>query len=284
MPDPGQPAEPVATGTAQEPTPAPAFIVGPDGKFSENWTNALPEELRGEKVLKTFPDFPGAVKMLVHAQRKLGAEKIVKPNEKSSPEDWADYYKAGGLPDTPDAYKIELPKELAPHYSEDTLKEARAVMHQAGLNQKQVDALLKWDAGRLQKSLTTAQELDAQQRASVETDLRKEWGKDFDSNLRIANRLIGENLTADESKELAASVGNNKVLAKLLATVGKNFMEDTPLSAEAIEGPGGLQEQIKQLQMSPGYLDGTMNPAQRKDIQTKLDALYKKAYPSKGSR
>jgi hypothetical protein len=271
-----------ATGTAETQTAgqqgAPVSIIGADGKFATDWKNSLPEDIRGEKALDAFSDLPGAMKQLVHAQKRLGMEKIVKPGEKSTPEDWSDYYKAGGRPDAPEAYKIEPPKELAALYSDDTLKQARAVMHEAGLSQKQVDALMKWDSGRAMEALATQQQAQEEQRISVETDLRKEWGKDYEPNLHLANKMLSDNMTPEEVKELSGSMGNNKTLARLLANVAKNFMEDTPLSEEAVSGAGGIQEQIRALQLTPGYLEGSMAPAQRSGLQAQIDALYQKAY------
>lgn len=268
-------------GASGEDTP----IIASDGTFAENWRDRLPEDLRGEKTLESIKDLPGAMKMLVHAQRKLGAEKIVKPTDKSSPEEWAEFYNAVGRPETAEGYKVELPKDTAQYYDKNLIAEAQKTLHEAGITQKQFDAIMAFEAKRLSMSLEQSEKAAEAAAKTSEETLRKDWGKDYEANLHRANRMIAENVPDDQKAELLGFIGNNATVAKFLANIASKFSEDTAIDPSAtVQSGGGLADQIAKLRQTPGYADGTLrqnNRAEFDRIQKQLGELYKRAYPSK---
>ena len=88
-------------------------MLGDAGEFSENWREALPESIRGERCLDNIKNINSLVNSYVHAQHAIGANKVPLPNENSTEEDWAAFYKACGRPDAETDYKtdgVKLPE------------------------------------------------------------------------------------------------------------------------------------------------------------------------------
>lgn len=71
----------------------------------------------GEDILKapmfsTIKSVDDVVKGFYHAQKMVGADKIVVPSKNASADEWKNYYVKAGLPEKFDDYKVELPKSF----------------------------------------------------------------------------------------------------------------------------------------------------------------------------
>ena len=279
-----------ASDTAVLDTPAQGAsvsYVSPDGKLTGDWKNMLPEELRGEKTLDTFSDVPGALKMLVHAQRKIGAEKIVRPNEKSTPEEWAAYYDAGGRPKTADEYKIEPPKGMEKFYVPEEMSALKAAAHANGMNQKQVDAVL----GVYGQLIGNAQKASEAQMAKGVEELEKRWQCTPDSPAWKAKQdmlqsVLRDNMAPADLEEVKDTINKSPAIADVLVKLMTKYgLEDKPGNPDAeVQASGGILDQIRELRATPGFAEGTLSRDQMEILKAKLDALYAKAYPEKGSR
>jgi hypothetical protein len=96
----------------------------------------------------------------------------------------------------------------------------------------------------------------------------------------IANRLISENLPAEEVKELTGALGDSKALIHLLANIGVKFMEAkgvSPEGGDAAMTTAEARNKAKELMESPGYVDGSMPEAMRKKITDQVHELYAQA-------
>ena len=71
-----------------------ARMVGAEGALAENWRDGLPENIRGEKCLEPIKTIGTLAQSYVHAQHAIGANKVAIPGENSTPEEWAEFYKA----------------------------------------------------------------------------------------------------------------------------------------------------------------------------------------------
>jgi hypothetical protein len=268
-------------GTAAQVASEPAkFIVGSDGAFVENWKQSLPEDIRAEKSLDTFHDLPGAMKMFVNAQRKLGMKGVTVPTEKSTDEDWGEFYKAVGRPEKPEEYKLAVPKGLEAVYNENVLKDARGVIHAAGLTQRQADTLMAWDSKR------TAAFIEARAKARQDglAALRKSWGDDWKKNEALVQKVVADHLPPESIDEMKELMDDHPVLAQLLAKVGGNFMEDHLADEGQSVGVATAQAEIERLRATPGYANGELsrtNKAEFDAITERLSKLYEKAYPKK---
>ena len=189
-------------GTGDTPTLTAPEIIGDDnGTFVKDRQGVLPEELRDDPSLKTIGSLHDLAKGLVHAKAQVGKDKVILPGENATDEEWAEFYNLTGKPKTSDEYRLDVSEELKDHFEPETLLALRAVCHQAGLSQRNVDPL--W--GFLQKlAVDRRAEQDAtadSNRKAAEKTLRDRWGIAYDERLHIVNRMIAENTASPEEQE-----------------------------------------------------------------------------------
>jgi hypothetical protein len=164
-----------------------------EGKFTEGWLDRLQGFDDSKQILGQFKDIDGVFKTLVSQQRLLGkkADAVIVPNEKSTPEEWAEFNKRIGLPDSPDKYAARpasVPKDM--EWDEGAAKQINATAHKLGITPKQMEAL----AGEYAKwEMTRSESLAQQEEKQIEEGrkaLAEEWGDKFDINISKAKRLV----------------------------------------------------------------------------------------------
>lgn len=264
---------------------SPTGLVKDDGSFSENWKETLDESIREEKMLDNLGDFHGLMKQFVHAQKNIGKDKVVMPNEKSTENDWNAFYKATGRPDTPDEYKFDKDEELNEYYNDDILKTFMEGAHKAGITTKQMAFLNNFENERIRLAveLQKAEEQRLLREAQEASDAK--WGAAKDQRLHLANLFVNENTAEGEDREaLLARVGNDPIVADLFATAAKKYIAEHKAIAGQMKEPTPNEAlaKIAELQNTEGYMTGQLassNPGRHKAIKEEIAALYKKAYP-----
>lgn len=157
-----------------------------------DWRDSVPEKFRtdgdvnGEAIFKSYQEF----------EKRMG--------------------QYGLPPETPDAYKLQLPEGVeAP---EGFAEEFTQFAHANGLTQKQLDALMP-------EIITMAQEVMEEftpTKEKAEAALREAWGDKFDSELALANKAFARYKDA-----IAPEDANNPAVIKVLAKIGAELGEDT---------------------------------------------------------
>ncbi|MBA7584857.1 hypothetical protein ES708_26823 [subsurface metagenome] len=251
-----------ASGGSGEGTQEPKAtdFLNEDGTFKPGYIDALvPEDLRKSAVYAAAPNLKDALKMLGHQERQIGKQgKGIMPlGENPTATDVEMYRKAMGIPETPEGYKVEVPEGLGDYYDEAVMKDTLAAFHAAHLTPGQVAAVIALDAKRLQAGIKEQGEAEAGARAEVEAALREEWGEKYDGNLRLANRVIAENVADADKDEILAVIGNDAKIARLFAKLGAAFLEDKPVNTDG-ERPSGIQSEIDRLEATPGFVNGEL--------------------------
>ena len=224
-------SEELITGTppveppAAPPAPTESFI-GDDLILKEGWQQALlPEDLRSQPIYSQVKDVKGALSIIGNQAKLVGKKGVILPTELSKPEEWDEFYKTLGRPETVDDYALPVPEELKDYYDDNFVKDAKSLFHKIGLNQKQANALWEFEKNRnafIDKALKDNIE---QEKLEAETALRNKWGNAYDENMHIVSRVITENVPGDKIEEFLGKYGNDPVVAEILATVGKKFTE-----------------------------------------------------------
>lgn len=157
------------------------------------------------------------------------AETIALINEKSTPEQVAEFYTKLGRPESADKYGLQFQdddnNEMANHLSKS--------MFDAGLNNAQATKIADaWNA-------YAKEQYDAynKEQASQMEQVRAEWGKDYESNMEIARQAMRKyGLDNNETLgKLEHSLGSKNVL-NLLYTIGKTI-GDAPIKGTQAEAP-----------------------------------------------
>lgn len=158
-------------------------------------------------------------------------------------------------PKTADEYQLTLPdtfKDVDVRADPD-MAEFLQDAHAAGMNQKQVDAVMKAYA---KMATTMAQGGAAASMEDCSAELRKTWASesDFKRNAglayqaaNVAAKMAG--LSYDDIE--ASGLGNNPTFLRLMAALGPEFSEDTSVGGESIRATS--QEDVEKLMLSEAY-------------------------------
>lgn len=275
---PAAPNDP-ATGT---PAPTPT-----GGATGGSWLDALglPDDIKSDPSLKPIPDAAAAVKSYVHAQRMIGADKIVVPGKSATEADWQGVFRKLGLPESADKYEFRTPEGAK--LDDQFLGSFKQTAYQAGVLPQQAEKLLGWyhqEASKIQAAQDTqfetkrAQELEA---------LKTELGANYDPTISRAQAAAAALLPKPLQEVLAQSkLDSHPEMIKLFGKLADFLKEDQ------IQGDGPLQVQLTPQEarqkidnimgdMKHPYYTGTLE--QKAEIQKEIDRLFGLAFGANGA-
>lgn len=156
---------------------------------------------------------------------------VTLPGKDATPEQWAEFYKNIGAPDSADAYELPLPEGDDGAFA----KTAAAWFKDAGLLPQQATALAsKWNefqgaqvAAAEAAETARLQAMDTKNRAE-ETALKTEWGQKHDENMELAKRAVRQFLPSDKAGNIITALEDQIGYAetiKLLHTIGSGLGE-----------------------------------------------------------
>jgi len=263
---------------------------GGGGSGVPDFSSLIPQEFKEHPSLKDIKDMNGLVKSYIHAQSMVGADKVVIPKEGAKPEEIDAFYNKLGRPKTAQEYNLEK-LQLPEGFQEQDDQLVRNFAHSLGLNNKQANDLNKF----LLKTATEAMEEQKTAAATAykaaETELRKDWGSEFDTNM-IKARLAINTFGGQELKDNLEKLGlqDNPLLAKAFAKIGKALSEDQAFhSAGMREGfaPGvdSAKMEISKLNLDSEFQKAYVqldHPGHKEAVE-RMNRLYSTAYPTASS-
>jgi hypothetical protein len=278
------PAPPVETPTpSPTPSPSPAPPEPPpsppvteflddQGAFTGDWKSLIPEDFRGRKVFDKFIDLPGLLGELGHLDLVVGRQgKGIMPlTDDATPTEVEKYYEALGRPKTAAEYEIKAPEGLEDYYDETLIKEAKEVLHKAGLTQKQVEAVMVMDAKRITEGIAELEVEKETDRKEAEDALRRKWGTAYDERLAMANRMVAENVAKEDEERVLGAIGNDPYVADFLANIARKFMEGGLIQAEPAGRPTPTEAESR---MNELIAEQTRDPNMKMTNRAKYDRL-----------
>jgi len=178
------------------------------------FVNSLPEDVRTADALPSlskFKDVGSLAKSYLEAEKMISRKGVIVPTERSTPDEWNNYYKALGRPDSIDGYELKKPDSLPEGmtYNEERTKQFAELAHKIGLSKTAVQEIAKWwDEG--QRAEFEKLGKDANDYLTKSTaEMKKEWGKDYDANLKKADSVIVPIFGEDFQKMLIDTGLNN---------------------------------------------------------------------------
>ncbi len=259
--------EAVSTGIAEQTTTVPISTPAAPA----NWRDALSPDLRGNPTLESLDSVEALAKEHINVQRLIGADKIERPKEDWTPEQFGDFYTKLGRPAEASDYDldgVERPEDLP---WDNAFQESMVgVMHEAGLSTDQVKKILGGYIG-----ITGGQHQEAvgemnRSRESGIQDLRNEWGKSYDGQVDLAVRAFragaGEGYEDVANLQLAGGgkLGDHPMIIKAFAALGGKMNEHglvggtTPNMTMSPEQAGGERNKLMADQdFLKAYLDST---------------------------
>ena len=219
MTDAVAPAQAPATAPAAPMTAASSLAAAPAPVSQTAPTGGTPEEGAGaSQPTQSAPD--------------TQSEPTLKlPPKDATPEQWAEFYKQIGAPDSPDAYELPVPEGDPGEFA----KTAASWFKDAGLLPQQAQALAaKWNEFQAAQSAAAQQAeqqrlaaLDSMNRAE-EAALKNEWSDRFDANMELGRRAVRQFLPSEQAGDVIAAIEDKIGYAatmKLFSQIGQGLGE-----------------------------------------------------------
>jgi hypothetical protein len=199
------------------------------------------------------------------------------PGVDAEPEAWDAVYNKLGRPESADKYELSLPengdRELADWFKQ--------TAHKTGLTAKQAQSLYESYNEVLGQKTQQSQQALMQQSEQAVTELKKEWGQAFDTQIDAGRRAV-QALGYDEAKlaNVEQKLGTAEML-RLFAAVGSKMGEDSFESGDRSDAgfgvtPAAARQQIADLKMDKNFMGEYMsgNP----DAVSKMKRLMEMAH------
>ena len=215
--------QPVTSTTAEQPTVA------------KSWKETISEEFRNDPNISKFTEIDALAKSYINATRMIGQDKVAVPNENSTDDQWQEVYGKLGRPESPDKYKLEVQSETAP-LNDTAIKQFAENAHQLVLNNKQAQGILEFYKNSMEGSIQQARVDTETAQANAEQELRKEWGRSYDENIKKAGAIAKANMSEDilnmELKD-GTRIGDHPSVIKGFASIANLMSEDKLVSTES---------------------------------------------------
>jgi len=220
----------------------PSKVSGGDTPVS-TWKSSISEEFRNDPNIEKFTEIDALAKSYINATRMIGQDKVVVPNKNSTDDQWNEVYSKLGRPESADKYKLEMKSESVA-MDESAMKNFAEQSHKLGLNNKQAQGILEFYKNNMEGSQQQARIDTETAQSQSEQELRKEWGRDFDSKVGKAGALAKANMNPevlDLQLQDGTRVGDHPEIIKGFANIAAMLSEDKLLGTES-EAAGNVTD------------------------------------------
>jgi len=229
------PVEETTQTTTDTPQQAVSSTTTEQPTVAKSWKDTISEEFRSDPNIAKFTEIDALAKSYINATRMIGQDKVAVPNENSTDDQWNEVYGKLGRPESPDKYKLEVQSETVP-LDENTVKQFAENAHKLGLNNKQAQGVLEYYKNSMEGSLQQARIDTETAQANAEQELRKEWGRSYDENIKKAGAVAKANMNEEilnmELKD-GTRLGDHPAIIKGFASIANILSEDKLVSTES---------------------------------------------------
>jgi hypothetical protein len=243
------------------------YISDDKGALKDGWHTAfgVPETLG-----KKFTNIAALAKSYESLERLNGnPNKVTLPGENSTEEERRAFFTALGVPDKPEGYAIERPKDLDERlWDEERNKGFLALAHKHGITPAAAKALVEFEAANTKAALEKAETDAKAATAGLVAALKKEWGAAYDEK-RQAAAVIFEKLGGAELFGQDTVIDNHPAFTKLLAKVADMVGEKGTAAGLKDQRRGSVEDASAELNRIMG---------------DKADPYFKAGHPSHDDR
>ena len=235
---------PVETTTTTEPTATPSNVAKSDTPVSpttetqpvaKTWKEAISEEFRNDPNIEKFTEIDALAKSYINATQMIGKDKVAVPNKNSTDDQWNEVYDKLGRPESADKYSLNAKSEVVP-IDEQAIKQFAENAHQLGLNNKQAQGILEFYKNNMEGMAQQAKVDTETAQVQSEQQLRQEWGREFESNVKKAGALAKANMNPeilDMQLKDGMRLGDHPEIIKGFAKIAGMMSEDKIVSTES---------------------------------------------------
>ena len=235
---------PVETTQTTEPTATPSNVAKSDTPVSpttetqpvaKTWKEAISEEFRNDPNIEKFTEIDALAKSYINATQMIGKDKVAVPNKNSTDDQWNEVYDKLGRPESADKYSLNAKSEVVP-IDENAIKQFAENAHQLGLNNKQAQGILEFYKNNMEGMAQQAKVDTETAQAQSTQQLRQEWGREFDTNIKKAGALAKANMNPeilDMQLKDGMRLGDHPEIIKGFAKIAGMMSEDKIVSTES---------------------------------------------------
>ena len=235
---------PVETTTTTEPTATPSNVAKSDTPVSpttetqpvaKTWKEAISEEFRNDPNIEKFTEIDALAKSYINATQMIGKDKVAVPNKNSTDDQWNEVYDKLGRPESAEKYSLNAKSEVVP-IDDNAIKQFAENAHQLGLNNKQAQGILEFYKNNMEGMAQQAKVDTETAQAQSTQELRQEWGREFDSNIKKAGALAKANMNPeilDMQLKDGMRLGDHPEIIKGFAKIAGMMSEDKIVSTES---------------------------------------------------
>ena len=235
---------PVETTTTTEPTATQSNVAKSDTPVSpttetqpvaKTWKEAISEEFRNDPNIEKFTEIDALAKSYINATQMIGKDKVAVPNKNSTDDQWNEVYDKLGRPESADKYSLNAKSEVVP-IDDNAIKQFAENAHQLGLNNKQAQGILEFYKNNMEGMAQQAKVDTETAQAQSTQELRQEWGREFDTNIKKAGALAKANMNPeilDMQLKDGMRLGDHPEIIKGFAKIAGMMSEDKIVSTES---------------------------------------------------
>ena len=272
------PQEPVTEPTPQEPVNRAAEIIGDDGKFTQSFRDALPDDLGKHSWFDKYSDITEAVKGSINSQ-KLAGKKAEEFWTSEDPADIARRKEIMGVPSTADEYTYDLgdlPEGMDAESVKAGIEEFKAFALEKGWPKEFVQQAIEYD---MQQGIAKMDEFSANsevQRQEAEKELRKEWmGNKFEYNVSKAKDAL-EYLGLGDWVENPALGNDPKFIKDVFEKLVPLTSDDAIIEARQTQSFATVSDTLSQLEQKMREYNGPTTDAGYRKMVSDRSALLQK--------
>jgi len=262
---------------------------GNDGTLADGWQSTFPEGYRDEASLTSVKDAKVLAKMFVDTKRMVGKNTIAIPDDSSPKDEWDEYYRHGGRPDTIEDYGLAAPEGFPSEFAEkifpsDRLAKWQQRFFDGGVSKKAAAQFVSEFANDMLADIQSHQQTEKMDMENLVSGLSQEWGAAYEQNKHLGNIAVEEGTSGDEEfkQRIVSKFGNDPDFVRYSSNLGKKFSEGKSPNFTNIPTPSDLQTQINDIESNPLYLNGTQK--QRMDLAARIMSIRNKINPSEITR
>ena len=227
------------TSTEAQPQATQATVANADTPAPQptqsTWKESISETYRNDPNIEKFTEIDALAKSYINATRMIGQDKVAVPNENSTDDQWNEVYAKLGRPESADKYKLDVKSETVP-IEDGAIKQFAETSHKLGLNNKQAQGILEYYKSMMEGSAQQSKVDTETAQAQAEQQLRQEWGKTFEENVKKAGSVAKANLGVDvldmQLKD-GTRLGDHPDIIKGFAKIADMMSEDTIVATES---------------------------------------------------
>jgi hypothetical protein len=202
---------------------------------AKTWKEAISEEFRNDPNIEKFTEIDALAKSYINATQMIGKDKVAVPNKNSTDDQWNEVYDKLGRPESADKYTLNAKSEVVP-IDEQAIKQFAENAHQLGLNNKQAQGILEFYKNNMEGMAHQAKVDTETAQAQSTQQLRQEWGREFDTNIKKAGALAKANMNPeilDMQLKDGMRLGDHPEIIKGFAKIAGMMSEDKIVSTES---------------------------------------------------